>query len=235
VQTALRLQPDAGEAHLALAFYYYNGFRDFERARTELAIAKRTLPNNADVFRYMGMIDRREGHWEEATRNIERAVELDPRNIFILQQLAPAYGYQRRYADEVRTFDRALTIVQGDPVTRINLALVALDWRADIKPFQTTLAALLAENPRMPLDLDALLPALCDRTGTVAGWVLANYPREGVVNNGVNYPHAYWEGVVARCHGDSAKAQAAFTAARREVEKLVENSPILRLLSVYWA
>src|SRR4029077_6522245 len=84
VQTALRLQPDAGEAHLALADYYYHGFRDYERARTELAIARRTLPNSAEVFEYTGYIDRREGHWEEATRNLERALELDPRNFFTL-------------------------------------------------------------------------------------------------------------------------------------------------------
>src|SRR6266576_599164 len=103
VQTALRLQSDAGEAHLGLAIYYYNGFRDYGRARSELVIARRALPNNADVFRYTGMIDRREGHWDEATRNLERALELDPRNFFTLQQLALAYGWQHRYADEART------------------------------------------------------------------------------------------------------------------------------------
>ena len=43
VQTALRLQPDAGEVHRALATYYYYGFRDYARARSELAIARRTL------------------------------------------------------------------------------------------------------------------------------------------------------------------------------------------------
>ncbi|PYI84772.1 MAG: hypothetical protein DMF09_07000 [Verrucomicrobia bacterium] len=225
VQTALRLQPDAGEAHLALAIYYYNGFRDYGRARSELVIARRALPNNADVFRYTGMIDRREGHWDEATRNLERALELDPRNFFTLQQLALAYGWQRRYADEVRTYDRALAIMPGNPASRINLALVALDWRADIKPFQATLATLVAENPGLPLDLDALRPALCERPATAATRALTNYPREGVVNNGVNNPRAYWDGVIARCQGDSAKAQAAFTAARREVEKTVERQP----------
>src|SRR6184192_3721248 len=225
VQTALRLQPDAGEAHLALAIYYYNGFRDYGRARSELVIARRALPNNADVFRYTGMIDRREGHWDEATRNLERALELDPRNFFTLQQLALAYGWQHRYADEARTYDRALAIVPGDPATRINLALVALDWRADIKPFQATLATLVAENPGLPLDLDALSAALCERPATAAIRALTNYPREGVVNNGVNNPRAYWDGVIARCQGDSAKAQAAFTAARREVEKTVERQP----------
>ena len=171
------------------------------------------------------MIDRREGHWEEATRNLERALELDPRNFFTLQQLALAYGWQHRYADAVRTYARALAIAPGDPATRINLSLVALDWRADIKSFETTFAALLAENPRMALDIDALVPTLCERNGTVASRALANYPREGVVHHGVNHPHAYWEGVVARCQGDPAKARTAFTAARKEVEETVEKQP----------
>jgi len=225
VQAALRLQEDAGEAHLALANYYYHGFRDYQRARSELAIARQTLPNSADVFRYTGFIDRREGHWEAATRNLERAVELDPRNFFILQQLALTYQSQRRYADEARTYDRALTIVPADPNTRILRALIALDWRADIKPFQATLATLVAENPSVAADVDLPRYALCERTAAAATRTLTNYPREGVVNNGVNFPYVYWEGAVARYQGDSAKARTAFTAARREVEKTVEQQP----------
>ena len=225
LQTALHLQPDAGEVHLALANYYYHGFHDYGRARNELAIAKRALPNNADVFLYTGFIDRREGHWEEATRNMERALELDPRNFFILQQLALTYQSQRRYADEARTYDRALTIVPADPATRILRALIALDWRADIKPFQATLATLLAENRSVAPDVDLPRYALCERTAAAATRTLTNYPREGVVNNGGNYPYAYWQGAVARCQGDSAKARTAFTAARREVEKTVEEQP----------
>ena len=226
VQTALRLQPDAGEAHLALANYYYDGFRDYRRARTELAIARRTLPNNAKVFEYTSYIARREGDWEEATHNLERAVELDPRNFFTLQQLAPTYHYQRRYADQGRTLDRALTVVPGDPLTRILRADVALDWRADIKPFQTVLATLIAEDPSVAPGVDRPDSALCERTTAAAARLLTNYPREGTVTDyGVNVPHSYWEGVVARWQGDSTKAQAAFTAARSEVEKTVEKQP----------
>ncbi|HEV2046216.1 MAG TPA: FlgO family outer membrane protein [Chthoniobacterales bacterium] len=226
-QTALRLQPDAGEAHLALANYYYYGFLDYRRARSELAIAKRTLPNNSDVFVFTGFIERREGNWPEATRNLERALELDPRNFFTLQQLASyTYRPQRHYADAGRIYDRALTIVPGDPLTRINRAEVALDWRADIKPYQTTLATLIAENLSIAPDVDHPDYALCERTAAAAARVLTNYPRDGVATNyGVNCPHAYWVGVVARWQGDSAKAQAAFTAARSEVEKIVEKQP----------
>ena len=225
LDAAMRLEPNAGEIHLALANYYYHGFRDYKHARSELTIAAQTLPNNAEVFQYTGFIDRREGHWAAATQNMERALELDPRNFFILQQLALTYWSQRRYADEARTYDRALTIVPADPNTRILRALVALDWRADIKPFQTTLATLVAENPSVAPDIDPPLYALCERTATAAGRALTNYPPEGVAINGVNYPHAYWEGVVARLQGDSAKARTAFTAARTEVEKVVKQQP----------
>ena len=77
-----------------------------------------------------------------------------------------------------------------------------MDWRADIKPFQATLATLVAENPGVAPDVDPPLYALCERSAAAATRTLTNYPREGVANNGVNYPYAYWLGAVARCQGD---------------------------------
>jgi tetratricopeptide (TPR) repeat protein len=226
VQTALRIQPDAGEAHLALANYYYHGLRDFGRARTELAIARGTLPNEPEVLALTGYINRREGRWEEATRNLERAMELDPRNIFTLQQLAQIYAAQRRYADELRIYDRILAIVPGDPESLMYRTWVAFNWRADIKPAQVMLAKLTAADPGVAASLDDPGMALCERTATAAARGLANFPAEGAADGyGVNIPHAYWEGVVARWQGDIAKTRAAFAAARDEVRKALEKEP----------
>jgi tetratricopeptide (TPR) repeat protein len=135
------------------------------------------------------------------------------------------YLPQRRYADEAQAYDRSLIIVPGDPVSRILRARVALDWQAEIKPYQTTLATLIAENPSIAPNVDLPLYALCERTTAAAVRSLTNYPREGAVNDGIIYPHSYWEGVVALWQGNSANAQAAFTAARKEVEKTVEEQP----------
>ena len=221
VEAALRLQPDNGEPHLALAFYYYNCFRDFGRARAELAIASRRLPNDAVIFELTAYIDRREGRWEEATRNMERVIELAPRDLGSLAQLMEMYRYQRRYADELRTYDRALTIAPGDPDTLLDRATVALDWRADIKPYQTMQTAVIAEKFHLTNHPDYML---CQRSAAAAARLLKNYPREGVVH-GVNVPYSYWEGVVARWQGDSGKSQTAFTAARSEVEKAMDKRP----------
>ncbi|HET9418578.1 MAG TPA: hypothetical protein VFO30_04485, partial [Chthoniobacterales bacterium] len=227
LQTALRLQSDAGEPHLASGIYQYEAFRNYRKAREELEIARRTLPNNPDVFTYIGFIDRREGRWIEATRNLERALELDPRNLFILQQLAThTYQPQRRYEDVTRTLERALAIFPGAPLIRINRAEVALDARADIKPYQTTLAALMTENPSVASDVDHPDYSLCERTTEAAVRLLKDYPIGGLSSGyGVNCPHAYWEGVVARWQGDSAKAAAAFSRAREELAPVAERQP----------
>ena len=225
LQAALRLQPDAGEAHLALALYYYHGFREYERARDELAVARRTLPNTPEVFEYTGYIDYRQGRWEEATRNLERAIELDPRNFHTFVQLALCYQPQRRYEDETRTYERALAIVPGDPGTRMLKAEVAANWRADMRPYQVTLAKLVAENPGVASDIDDPLYALRERTATAAARVLTNYPQDGTEYYSVTYPHAYWEGVVAHWQGDNVKARAAFATARSEVEKILKKQP----------
>src|SRR5205807_634147 len=107
-QKALVLAPDLGEAHLAQALVYYQGSRDYVRAREELAIARRVLPNNAEVYSVTSWIDRRQGQWEEAVKNQEKAAELDPRNLKILNALAVLYDVLRKYDQEEDVFDRAI-------------------------------------------------------------------------------------------------------------------------------
>src|SRR5436190_13460563 len=82
INSAFRLKPDSGEVHLALAAHFYHGYFDYDHARDELAIAARTLPNNARIFEWSGYIDRRQNRWQDAVRNLQRASELDPRNAF---------------------------------------------------------------------------------------------------------------------------------------------------------
>ncbi len=92
LQAATRLRPDAAETHLARAEYLYRGLRDYAGALAELEIARRALPNDPRLFELTGYILRRRGQQEEGLRNLERAVELDPRNFYILQQIELSYS-----------------------------------------------------------------------------------------------------------------------------------------------
>jgi tetratricopeptide (TPR) repeat protein len=125
----------------------------------------------------------------------------------------------------VRIYEKILMIAPGDFGTRISRARVPFDWRADLRPFQEMLATLTAEEPGRAAEQDDPDIALCERTPAAATRALSNYPREGLLQIGVNIPHAYQEGLVARVQGDSAKAQAAFAVARGELEKTLKSQP----------
>src|SRR5205823_3680396 len=119
IDSAFRLKPDSGEAHLALAAHFYHGYFDYDHARNELAIAARSLPNNARIFEWSGYIDRRQNRWHDAVRNFERAMELDPRNVKILTGAAVTYDVMRDYGQARETSDRLITLEPNNIHARI--------------------------------------------------------------------------------------------------------------------
>src|SRR5207244_13123187 len=127
----VRLRPDAHETHLARAHCLSRCHRDYERARAELALAQHALPNNSEIFELLGYIDRRQGLWNESARSLQRALELDPRNCFMLQQIALSYQEFRQFAAMAAALDRALVLIPRDVDTRVTRALVVLEVKAD--------------------------------------------------------------------------------------------------------
>jgi non-specific serine/threonine protein kinase len=108
VDAAMRLAPDSGEARFARGFYFYHGVEDNERALIEFTAAKRALPNNADVFSWSGILERRIGHWADALNDLRRASELDPHNAGPPIDLIITYEALRNYTEAQLTIDRAL-------------------------------------------------------------------------------------------------------------------------------
>jgi TolB-like protein/tRNA A-37 threonylcarbamoyl transferase component Bud32 len=227
VKAALHLRPEAGEAHLARAQYLARCNLDYDNARAEVALAQRTLPNNAQVFILLGHIDRLQGRWNESVRNFEEALEVDPRNLLTLRQLALGYQFMRRFADSVSALDRALALTPQDADLRVLQAWVGLQWRADSKPFREILEALFNESPAVAayaggefwLDL-----ALSERDSVATGRALAAIG-DGFNRNGLYFSLAFMKGCVARTFGDDAAARKAFTAARAEIERRVREQP----------
>ena len=227
MRNATRLRPDAGETHLAQADYLYRCYLDYDHARAELAIAKRALPNSSKVFELTGYIDRRQARWDEAARNLEKALELDPRNFFILQQISLSYYYLRHYAEMAAALDRALVLVPEDVDTRVTRALVELDWRANSRPMHQTIHAILSENPGAAESIadQWLFVALCEHDPAEAKRALGSISAEGITTEGVNIARTFCEALAARARGDVATARNAFTKARTEIERTVRDQP----------
>src|SRR5437762_1679349 len=147
IDAAFRLKPYSGEAHLALATHFYHGYFDYDHARDELAIAVRTLPNNARIFEWTGYIDRRQNRWHDAVRNFERAIELDPRNVNILTSAAVTYDLMRDYGQARETFDRLIALEPNNDFPRVYRAWIDAYERADTRPLHAVIEKILRDDP----------------------------------------------------------------------------------------
>ena len=227
IQSLARLRPDSGEAHLAVAKHLYWGHHDYDRAREELSLAKKSLPNDPLPFVLTGYIDRRQGRWSESTKSLERAVELDPQNPAVLQQIAASYDLLRRYADEARAVDRAIALTPKDAALRASRAEIELEWHADPRPLISTIEAIISEDPGETKNIAEfwLRGSLYKRDFDAALRALAALPIDGCHQQTIPFPRAWCEGVVAQMRGDQAAARAAFTSARTEAAKLVAGQP----------
>ena len=95
---------------LARGFYYYYGFRDYDRALLEFQAVVAARPNDAEAHWAESLIHRRKGAWDESAREMERAIELDPKNTNFLWDLADTYDATRRPELALKTFERAKAI-----------------------------------------------------------------------------------------------------------------------------
>jgi serine/threonine-protein kinase len=228
IQAAFRLRPNAGEAHLARAENLYRGYLDYKGALTELEVARETLPNDARIFELMGLIQRRSGLWEQSTRNLKHAVELDPRNVFTLSALADSYRDLRRYAEAEAAYNSVLAIEPNDIKTKVRRANVELDWKADTRPLHQLIDSIRATDPAaIPSVADTwLMCALAERDPAAATAALMASGENTPLNNDVfRFNRPFVEAIIARMTSANDKVQSAFLAARAEQEEIVRTQP----------
>ncbi|HEY8670596.1 MAG TPA: hypothetical protein VIL63_07150, partial [Terriglobales bacterium] len=194
LNTVARLRPEAGETHLAKATFLYRCHLDYNQARAELDLTQSALPNNSEVFEMIGYIDRRQGLWNESSRALQKAVNLDPRNVNLLQQIAASYEELRQFRAMAAALDRALELAPRDLDTRITRAVVEYEWRADPAPLHHTIDALLAENPLSASDFadQWFYLALSERDPVAVGRALAAIPATGTSTD-INFPRTLCE------------------------------------------
>jgi tetratricopeptide (TPR) repeat protein len=213
---------------LARAQYLYYGLRDYAGALAELEIARRALPNDPRLFELTGYILRRRGQQEEGLQNLQRAVELDPRNFLTLQQIAISYQNLGRYAETIAALDRVLVIVPDNVETRATRGEYYIYWKADTRPLHQTIDAILAQGS------DAIVSAapswfvcaLAERDPAAAERALVALGDNPCWGEGtIILSRSFGEGLLARMTKDEARARTAFEAARAQQEKIVQAQP----------
>jgi TolB-like protein/Flp pilus assembly protein TadD len=229
LQRAEQIDPGSGEVHLEKGRYVYHGFRDYEQARQEFELARKSLPNSSILFLSIAALDRRQAKWDDAIKNMDRAVELDPRNFIVLEEAAFTHGELLQFERTKQLLERALEISPKDYFARTALAQTPFRERADLKPLRAQLDIFLREGTEATTNAAESFVecALDERDRAAATQALTFMPAEGAVDEVNNFlvPRDWFVGVVARTFGDLKEAQRAFAAARVTAAKTVQEQP----------
>jgi TolB-like protein/Flp pilus assembly protein TadD len=225
---ALSLQPELGEGHFALAFYWYWGFREYARAQAELDLARKTMPQSFDVEEISAAIARRQGKWEQTLKGLHRAQEFDPRNSSPSFEFGQTYAQLRRYAEADQAYARAAVLSADPALSQIRRAQNTVAWKGDIAPLRATLSALSPSS-------DAY------RSSQPAFFDLAWYARDfaGAVriaeaSDKPNWLYSRGNSVLPRklrlawadtAIGDVAKANALYTEIHATYQAVVKERP----------
>ena len=233
---ALELQPDLGEAHLAKAFYYYYGFRQYDVAQKHVTDAIRAIPNDADVLNTAGAIARRVGRWNEAASTLEQARDRDPRNLSVLWSLFESYLALHEYTKADGTVNDALSVSPSADFFVLARSAIALFRDGDTAPLHSALRKIPRSfDPGGATSTIALRVSLMERDVEEADRVLAACPHEKLDDNGLSgvagaldgytVPKSWYAGLIAQARGNESSARAAFEQAKRAVRDDLVQSP----------
>jgi TolB-like protein/Tfp pilus assembly protein PilF len=229
-ERALQLQPDLPEAHLALGFSYYYGDNNYEAALKEFEIAQRALPNESEVYLAIGAIQRRQGKWAESTANLEKAVSLNPKDSWPLQNLAFNYQMLRDFGAANKTIDLALQIdPKGISLWGIK-AKLAISGRGDLRVGKE----FLEKAKSFPMNSEERLKMI----GGQANLLLAERKYQEVLQLGASLPDESFAavpgslafkyfplGIAHKALGDEVAARAAFLKAKNILEEQLKQKP----------
>jgi TolB-like protein len=240
-EAAVRVRPDLGETHLASARYYFRAAfsapgrgipggintASFDRGREELAIARRTLPNNSEAFFIAARIDRHQNRWDSAVANLQKANDLDPRNTEVAYWLGQTYFYVRRYYEYEQLLKKcAASDLIGGPWNQTLVAEVKLA-QGDPAAAQSLLEQVPPGfSPHETIWETRFLAALYVRDYDLADRVIAATPVKWADQAlGGQPPESWADGQVARARGDKEKALAVFAAARKKWDATWGDKP----------
>jgi TolB-like protein/tetratricopeptide (TPR) repeat protein len=227
IRKALELQPDLAWAHFSQGLYYYYIDRDYQRALDEFAIAQRGLPNSSDIYLVRGSIERRQGNWAESTANLEKAASLDPKNAWILQNLASNYIATKQYELADKTLDRAIEAAPQTLGARGLKAKLAIEWKGDFSVAEKMLEQVPpGVDPEGVITLSRVNLLMLQRKFSEGLPIVERWPEDLIHGDGTApKPKAALEGWLYFLQGDKTRAQAALQKALPLAEQSLREGP----------
>ncbi|MFL6589522.1 MAG: protein kinase domain-containing protein, partial [Chthoniobacterales bacterium] len=213
-ETAARLAPDMDDAHLALARYYRTA-RSYDRGLQELSGISAPR-DRAEFHELLALAQRRIGRWNDALRNGQAALELDPLNPFIATELIESHIALHQYKEAQNLADwMTAHFSPDDDVIAIyrSYALLGLGQLGE------AFAVLENARGRTVWGTDRLIQlAIFKRDLPRAFALIATLPTEKKYS-------PPWEGLALKMAGDDARAREYYESAIVYFQRLLAEKP----------
>src|SRR5436190_2273354 len=145
---ALAIDPNIIEARMLSVFVLlWRGEK--QKAREEVARARRAMPNEAVVYFVKATLHRLDGEYDRALRSYDRLVHLDPASFVVVSyNRALIFLYQGKHDDAMRELDRAASVEPNNPLLRCVRALVTF-YLGEVEQAADLLREVLSANPTL--------------------------------------------------------------------------------------
>lgn len=217
IDRALALDDRSPEAHVAMAYYHYWGFLDYDRAFGQLEIAQRLRPNDEEVVTAMGYVVRRRGELERSLGYFTAAHKLNPGNAVPHDDLAVTLVCLRRHAEADQNFLRAIALQPDNLEYRREALFNRVAWQG-LSNDAALLAAPLQSGSDMESTWTRYYLAMLERDATKAVSVLES-SEVAIFAGGSHLPRELLLGRAYALAGDREAAARSFEAARRILER----------------
>lgn len=227
VRAATDLQSGLPEVHLAAARHLYYCYHDYEKARLQIAMAGRLLPNSSEVLTLAAMADRRQGRWDESNKGLEKAVSFDPRNPEIVTRLFENYICLRRFQEAEQACNRLAELETDKPGLSLKRALCEFAEKADVAGYRAALEALPSSaKGDMGNTVFRIYFAALDHDWTAAKEILSNTPHQELLFFfGTTVPRECVEIWLARAQGEHPRLEGRFAVAVAELKQRLDADP----------
>jgi non-specific serine/threonine protein kinase len=219
-ERALDLQPDAAFSHVAMGFFQYHALKDYSAAERAFARAAKITPNDPEMLRGLGLVQRRRGDWNASTRSFEAAMDLNPRDPGLVSDLLDQYVSGSIWPEAERMLASARELEESSSSSGTFGALIPL----------------LRDG-----DLDAARAELDQAVDPTANWIAESY---GIIevcagnyeraleriaaaqhpiflSGAVSRTGAVWRGLVHQLAGNEAEARGNLEFAVGQLEDII--------------
>jgi len=224
-ETAFTLQPNLGEAVLAMGYYCYACLKDYDTAVRYFEQARPLLPNSSQILAALAYVMRRRGQWDRSDSYFNEAERLDPRNVWLLTNHAFSYLILRHFPEAVRKFDQVLNITPGDVYTLACKAAIA-QAQGDLPRASALLAPLRpTATDTVTLETQIYQAILERRTAQIISRLKEILAKPDLALGYWNGELRFWLGWAQEVAGDHAAAQENWRQARSELESFLKEQP----------